>query len=612
MKHLFLIPMLAASLLACQQNLPITVPTRVLGAVALPFGDSPNLRVAVPDAEIAFVPLGAASVLDDAVFNTRFIRRGFRITNNSNPPIAWSNLIFHAYNTPANTQGTALKSISNFAGQPVLSAQQGIPKHGMTGVSSIVVDPSAADLQLFSEATVNAAQIDAASILGANDYLLSYGFLVQQRNGDTDSDGNPRTIAAGETGTITVSYQLPKDSSNAYSFVATFSLRTTSDVDVVQTQEEQLAGTTAGQTETSLSNVRKVTVPGGQACGGTLLPGVDLVFINQLRLAGKVGGTGTDTAVYAFNTPRVATVAFLEFLGDPIALRSTIINADDGDGICFLQNSNFSTAGLFSSVGVLRIAKNITIYGGKDVSVLGGNTTRIFEIATGFNVGMYGFTISNGTSSASATSFGGGAISNAGTLTLGGMKFNNNRFAGLDFATSPFTPAKGGAIYNTGVLNIGYSEFKLNTVQAGRGASGTNAILGSGVPGTNGELGGAASGGAIFSTGTLQINSSQVSGNSAIGGRGGIGGLGTTVIDPSDGPPFFGFLCNEPSGFGGLGGNAIGGGIFSSAAFTNNANVTTNTVTAGIGGFAGGPNPCASPDTSNAAAGTASNPNVAP
>jgi hypothetical protein len=77
MKQLFLIPVLAASLLACQQNLPMTVPTRVLGAVALPFGDSPNLRVAVPDAEIAFVPLGAASVLDDAVFNTRFISSWF-------------------------------------------------------------------------------------------------------------------------------------------------------------------------------------------------------------------------------------------------------------------------------------------------------------------------------------------------------------------------------------------------------------------------------------------------------------------------------------------------------------------------------------------------------
>jgi hypothetical protein len=605
MKHLLFIPVLAASLLACQQNLPATVPTRVLGAVALPFGDSPNLRVAVPDAEIAFVPLGAASVLDDAVFNTRFIRRGFRITNNSGGVL--TNLIFHADNTPGNSQGTALKGITNFAGQPVLSAQQAIPKHGMTGLSSIVVDPSAADLQFFSEATVNAVQIDAASILGANDYLLSYGFLVQQRNGDSDSDGNPRTIAAGETGTMTVSYQLPKDSSNAYSFVATFSLRTTSDTDLVQTQEEQLAGTVAGQTETSLSNVNKVTVPGGQACGA-VGSGITLRFLNQLRIAGKVGGTGADTATYAFNTPSVATVVPLIFFGDSTQFRNAILNAPDGTGICFRQGFDFSNV----NEGVLALAKNITIYGGSNASISGGGLTRIFEIANGFNVALYGFTISNGTSSASVTNFGGGAISNAGNLTLGGMKFNNNRFAGLDFATSPFTPAKGGAIYNTGVLKINYSEFKSNTVQAGRGASGTNAILGSGVPGTDGELGGAASGGAIFNAGTLQINSSQVSGNSAIGGRGGIGGLGTTGLDPSDGPPFASFLCNEPSGFGGLGGNAIGGGIFSSAAFTNNANVTTNTVTAGIGGFAGGPNPCASPDTSNAAPGTASNPNVAP
>ena len=442
------------------------------------------------------------------------------------------------------------------------------------------------------------AQSDASGVLSPNDYLLAYGYLVQQRSGDTDSDSNPRTIGVGKTGTVTISYQIPKDASVSYSFSATFSLRTSSSTDMVQTQEEQLAGTIAGQT--GLTNLRFVTIPGGQACGTTTGTGTSLNFINQLRIAGKVGGTGIDNPIYAFNTPSIASTVTSSSDSGAGSLRDTIAGALPDTGICLQNNLTLSSQ--------ITIAKNLSIYGGNNVVLSGNNTTRVFEVTSSFTVGLHGFTISGGRKTADITNVGGDAIVSAGTLNLNGMKINNNRFDG-GFGL-PMTPnlnadAKGGAIYNSssGVLNITYSELKSNTVS---GAGGTPALPGFPAPG---ESGGNANGGAIYNQGTLSIGSSQINTNVATGGNGGTGGMGsfTQIQMPPPAPPMI--ICIMPAGAGGNGGNASGGGVFSTVAFTNNTNIISNTVNAGSGGFAGGPPPCSTAQSFN---GTAGNANVVP
>jgi hypothetical protein len=397
-------------LAAC--NTPLApIPVRGLGVVNFPFGDVLGAQAAIADSQLSFVALGAAQVQDDATYNVRFIRRSFRLQNGSSG--TWTNLILHAHNQSANNaQGTALKSIQNFGGQPVLNPQQAIPKHGMTGNATLSVDPSAADLQLFDEATTSAAQTEAG-LLG-NDYLLTYGFLVQQRNGDTDSDGNPRTIAAGETGTVTVSYAIPKDTSSAYSFVATFRARTSSDTDLLQSEEELLADTTAGLT--TLQNLRRVTVPGGQACGTPTGTDVTLKFINQLRVAGKVGGTGTDTPVYAFNTPSIGTVVTSNSDSGAGSLREAITNAAAGSTLCFTQSITLGSQ--------IVVDKNLNIHGGNGVFLNGNNTARAFEVQSGRTASLFGFEIKNGRTQTTGVTFGGAAIFNQGTLKLQGMKLN--------------------------------------------------------------------------------------------------------------------------------------------------------------------------------------------
>jgi hypothetical protein len=498
MKKFFLtLPVLTCALFACQLSQPPINP-QVLGTVVLPFGDSAlTTQVAIADNQISFSPIAIAAVNDNAVFNTRFIRRSFRITNNSGGML--TNLIFHAYNKAGNVQATALKSITDFAGQPTLNATSVFPKHGMTNTLS--VDSSAADLQLFTESDVTTAQSNASSVLNPSDYLLAYGYLVQQRSNDTNSDNNPRTIGAGETGTVTISYQIPKDTSSTYSFFATFSLRTTTDTDLIQTQEEQLAGTIAGQA--TPTNVRFVTVPGGQACGTTTGAGTSLQFINQLRIAGKVGGTGIDTPTYAFNTPSIASTVTSSADSGAGSLRETITNPAANTGVCIENNVTLSSQ--------IAIGNNLAIYGGNNVVITGNNTTRVFEISNGFNVGLYGFAISGGTKVADFTNFGGGAILNAGNLTLSGMKVNNNRFdGGLGLQNTPNlnANAKGGAIFNSssGVLNIAYSEFKSNSVV---GAAGTFATPNTSIAG---GAGGNANGGAIYNQGTMSRLSATFAG----------------------------------------------------------------------------------------------------
>jgi hypothetical protein len=567
-------------LVSCQQTplaqkTPLLEPT-VLRTLELPMSDTQPLAQAVlPDSSGSFTPTGAVSVCDYLPFNARYISRSFRFTNLSATTL--TNTILHAYHQAGNADGTALKGIVDFGGSSTPSARSAVPTHGMD-CANLTVNGSRADLQLFDEVTTSARTNEALSatpaLLQNGEYLLQYGFALQQRSDDTDSDGDPRTVAPNETATVTVALEVPREISSAYRFSMTFLITAGNDRELVQSSEEQLAGTVAGLN--SLPNgTRKVTVVGGQACGDS---SANLKFITGYRTAGKPGGTGPDApnTLYSAPTPSVTvTSSASDGVG---SLREAIANATPGTALCFTNSITLAAE--------LLIDKQLFLYGGNNVALSGGNTTRVLNVSGGnsMTVGLAGFTVQNGqVKNAVASVNAGGGIQNTGRLTLIGVKVTGNAALGYDMPnigiSINFYEARGAGIVNTGTLTLA------NSLVTNNQASGTSTI-GVSVP-TNfpGVGGGAAFGGGIYNAGVLTMTKAQVTQNRVLGGFGGNAMVG--VVAPGM------TVCITPLSVGGKGGDASGGGIYSTSAIdASAADISGNTVNGGVPGNAFGPPPC--------------------
>jgi len=243
----------------------------------------------------------------------------------------------------------------------------------------------------------------------------------------------------------------------------------------------------------------------------------------------------------------------------PGSLRNAIASAASGDTI------NFSVAGtitLTAASGELLINENLTISGpgASSLAISGNNSSRVFEIGSGFTVTISGVTIQNGSAGA------GGGILNSGTLMLSNSTLSGNSTNGDN----------GGGIYNHG---------------------GTLTVTNSTISGNSANGGG--SGGGIFNyLGTLTVTSSTLSGNSVVGSGFIVGGgiyiyAGTVTVTNTT------LSCNSAYAGGGiytygatptltnstLSGNSApygGGGIF----VYNNRLIAKNTILANnsIGG----------------------------
>jgi hypothetical protein len=590
------IPVIAVglvSLVACQQPLtpPATLEPRTLSALELRMGeDAARVQTVLPDTAVSFEPTGALSVCDNAVFSERFVSRSFRFTNLTGS--TFNNLILHAYHKLGNTDGTALKNIVDFGGAASPDARNVSPTHGMD-CAAPSVNATRADLQLFDETTTTERTTEASSgaLIGSGEYLLQYGFVVQQRSGDTDSDSDPRTIASGETGTVTVALRVPSNApSSAYNFVMTFLLTTDGAREVVQSSEEQPAGTVAGSSSVP-NGTRKVTILGGQACGGSA---ADLKFLSGYRTAGTPGGTGADAPLERFSAPPPSVVVTSSADSGAGSLRQAIADAAPLTFLCFTNDITLASE--------LLIDKSLIIYGGNNVSLSGADATRVLRTnaPSGNNVTLIGFTVRNGrVANDSSGTNGGGGIKNIGNLTLFSMRVTNNTARGSD-ATLGLPPqstdARGGGIQNDGTLQMLNSLVNTNFV------SGSNYAGNSAPPGFGGIPGGTTLGGGIYNSGTLSMQRTRVTQNIANGGSGGNGGQGTLSINGTV------VTCATPQTVGGRGGNASGGGVYSTTPVaTGTTDITANTVVGGLPGNGVGPTPCPlGPGTP----GVASNPNI--
>ena len=205
------------------------------------------------------------------------------------------------------------------------------------------------------------------------------------------------------------------------------------------------------------------------------------------------------------------------------------------------------------------LAVTIDGSGAPGLGVDGNDATLLFSVASGSNVTIQHLQMVNGNSVGSD----GGAITNAGTLTLTDTVLNNN-----------VSNSGGGAIRNSGVLNINHGTLSNNIASAFGGAidveGGVLTMADSTVTGNH-----AGAGGGVFlaSNATLNLTRSNVSTNHALNaGGGGVASDGHFTVGNST---FFG---NTAAG--------DGGAIYSNKA--SNTNILVNTTLSGNSAAHGG------------------------
>jgi hypothetical protein len=223
-----------------------------------------------------------------------------------------------------------------------------------------------------------------------------------------------------------------------------------------------------------------------------------------LRRASIASAVGLGWLLYSV-APALATTYTVTNINDagPGSLRAAIGNAngDPGQpaGIVFAPG----VTGTIDLLSPLAVTRSATIDGpGASTLELDGNggQVQILSVASSSIVSITGIEFAFG----GASSYG-GAITNAGTLTLSNDVFAHNRAGDPGSTTS-----EGGAIASSGTLTVTDSTF-VDNAAGGAGATG--------------DLTGAGLGGAIYNApaGSLTVTSSTFTGNSA----GGAGGSGT-------------------------------------------------------------------------------------
>jgi len=287
--------------------------------------------------------------------------------------------------------------------------------------------------------------------------------------------------------------------------------------------------------------------------------------------------TVNDTGDAADSTPGNGVCATS---GAVCTLRAAIqeINASPG---C-VNNVNFSVTGTINmSSAYPDLAAAFTFNGpGANQLTVRRNTSgtyRILTIPLGAGATISGLTFSNGLNDE------GGAIRNAGALTVSDCAFSGNNSKGTNAGGPTGKTGGGGAIFNdsTGTATITRSALTGNIATGGNGETFTA---------NGGGGGGGGLGGAIFNSGgTVTVTNTTLSGNSAIGGAGGAGQT-TCPMGPGGKGGGKGADATTAAGFGGGG---FGGGNNGSPSvggrFGGGGGGRANFSQAGVnGGFLGG------------------------
>jgi hypothetical protein len=252
----------------------------------------------------------------------------------------------------------------------------------------------------------------------------------------------------------------------------------------------------------------------------------------------------------------------------PGSLRNTIAAAGPGDTILFSTGLDGQTIQLTS--GELFIGQNLIIDASAlvdGVTIDGGGSARVLDIAGGIFVNLSALTVTNGYA---ANGLGGGLYANGAIVVLDGCTFSGNSAA---------SNGAGGGVYQTGgALTLIHCTLSGNSAPSGEGGGIynyaalvlNNCIVSDNTVNTGG------SGGGIANFDTLMASNCTFSANSADDGYGGgiVNGDQMTLDN-----------CTLVGNSADLG---FGGGVFSldAASVLNNCTVCSNSAVAG--GYGGG------------------------
>ncbi len=242
-------------------------------------------------------------------------------------------------------------------------------------------------------------------------------------------------------------------------------------------------------------------------------------------------------------------------------------NSNPGsNAIVFTGGGASGVITLLSELPAIAVNATVTGPGSANLTISGGSAYQIFSINSGVAASISGLTIANGAVTGGAN---GGAVFNAGSLTISTTTFNNNSASGGD----------GGAIENSGgTLIVTSVVFTNNSASLGGGiqiSSGTATVSYSTFTGNSAGAGG----GAIDNLGTLTVNGGTFASNTVTSGAGGAivndgqSGFGAATITGAA------FNNNTASGNGGAV-QSVNSGALAIVSST----FTSNTATNGSGG----------------------------
>src|SRR5262245_43404728 len=249
--------------------------------------------------------------------------------------------------------------------------------------------------------------------------------------------------------------------------------------------------------------------------------------------------------------PSTFTVQNLNDSG-PGSLRAAITDANAHPNADLIKFAN-GLAGTIHLASQLSITEDLTINGpgAGNITVNGGDTTRVFSISGGTtDVILARLTIAHGQAVQGAgidhagdnltvshclffdnravggvgvTALGGGIFNEAGsTLTVTGTTFAGNQALGGDGGGGAGGYGVGGAIENQGVASVDGSTFSDNLARGGAGTSGGSGVDGFGIGGAiDNEHGG------ILTIRTSMFSGNQAVGGGRVGGNAGFDGIGT-------------------------------------------------------------------------------------